>query len=138
MNDAEYARIEIRIERNILIVSAVALAVAAAVWNLRAAGGLAVGAALCWLNFRWLRRGVTVVIQLGLAQSGAASVYIPRAVYAKFFGRIVLLVAVVYVILAWFHLPAVAVLCGLGAVVPAILLELVYELKHGHHRWSAP
>lgn len=138
MNDAEYARIEVRIERNILIVAAVAVVVAAAIWKLRAAGGLAIGAALCWLNFRWLRRGVAAVIQLGLAQAGAASVYVPRTVYAKFFGRIVLLVAVVYVILARFHLPAVALLCGLGAVVPAILLELVYELRHGHHRWSAP
>jgi len=34
-------------------------------------------------------------------------------------------------------LPVVAVLCGLAAVVPAIVLELVYELLHGHHRWNA-
>jgi hypothetical protein len=26
--------------------------------------------------------------------------------------------------------------CGLAAVVPAILVELAYELATGHHRWN--
>jgi hypothetical protein len=34
-------------------------------------------------------------------------------------------------------LPAVAFLCGVVAVAPAIVLELGYELIHGHHRWNA-
>jgi len=48
-----------------------------------------------------------------------------------------LLVLVVYAILVWLHLPVVAVLCGLTAVFPAIVIELGYEMMHGHHRWNA-
>lgn len=138
MNDAEYAAIEIRIERNILLFAAVGIAVAVPVWGLRAAGGLAAGAALCWLNTRGLRRGAAAVIQLGLAQAGAATVHVPRRTYAKFFGRIVLLLGALYAILTWLRLPPIPVVCGLGAVLPAIVLEIAYELIRGDHRWSAP
>jgi hypothetical protein len=58
--------------------------------------------------------------------------------HAKFFGRLLLLLIAVYVILAWLRLPAIAVICGLAAVVPAILLELGYEVMSGHHRWNGP
>lgn len=138
MNDTEYTAIEIRIERNVLLFAAVGIAIAGPVWGLRAAEALAAGGALCWLNTRWLRRGAAAVIQLGLAQAGAAHVNVPRSTYAKFFGRIVLLVFAVYAILVWLRLPPVALLCGLGAVLPAIVLELAYELVRGDHRWSAP
>jgi hypothetical protein len=48
----------------------------------------------------------------------------------------VLLLIVVYVILAWLKLPVGAVICGLAAVVPAILIELGYEIIKGQHRWN--
>ena len=48
-----------------------------------------------------------------------------------------LLLVVAYVILAWLRLPVIAFLCGAVAVVPAIVVELFYELAHGHHRWKA-
>jgi hypothetical protein len=137
MGDSESAAIEQRIERLILVVGA-AIGIGAAVgWGWRAAAGALIGTALCWLNFRWLRQGAGGVIRLGLAQAGAENVRVPRSVHAKFFGRIVLLVLVVYAILTWLHLPALAVVSGLAAVVPAIMLELGYELMHGHHRWNA-
>lgn len=107
-------------------------------WGARAAAGAAIGAGLCWLNFRWLRHGATVVIGLGMAQAGAEVVRVPRSLHAKFFGRLGLLLLAVYVILVWLRLPAVAVICGLAAVVPAILLELGYELVHGDHRFNEP
>lgn len=91
---------------------------------------------MCWINFRWLRHGATGLIRLGLAQAGAETVHVPRSMHAKFFGRLVLLLVTVYVILAWLQLPAAAVICGLAAVVPAILAELGYELISGHHRWN--
>ena len=57
MDDAEYAAIERRIERFLI-----GLGVAMTIWRrdrwgMRAAAGAAVGTALCWLNFRWLRLG---------------------------------------------------------------------------------
>ncbi|HWG58581.1 MAG TPA: ATP synthase subunit I [Candidatus Acidoferrales bacterium] len=137
-SDARHLAIESRIERGILFAGVAMLAAAAAFWGIRAAGGVLAGTALCWLNFRWLRRGAGAVIRLGLAQAGAASVHVPRGTHAKFFGRILLLIFAVYAILAWLHLPPVAVLSGLGAIVPAILLELAYELLRGEARWSEP
>ena len=138
MNPTEFDAIEQRIERFIVIVGG-AMAVASFFkWGIRGALGVALGVALCWLNFRWLRRGAAGLISLGMAQAGADVVHVPRSVHAKFFGRLLLLVVVVYVILARLKLPAAPVICGLAAVVPAILLELAYELMSGHHRWNEP
>ena len=47
-----------------------------------------------------------------------------------------LLLVTVYAILTWLKLPAVAVISGLAAVVPAILIELGYEIATGQHRWN--
>jgi hypothetical protein len=106
-------------------------------WGARAAEACAIGTAICWLNFRWLRQGAAGLMRLGIAQAGAQQVYVPRSVHAKFFGRLVLLLLVAYVILAWLRLPVIAFLCGAVAVIPAILVELFYELAHGHHHWKA-
>ena len=136
MSPAESDAIERRIERFIALVGALMLLISALRWGMRGAVGVALGTALCWLNFRWLRHGATAVINLGLAQAGAEAVHVPRTTHAKFFGRLLLLLVAAYVILARLRLPAVSVICGLAAVVPAILLELAYELISGHHRWN--
>ena len=134
--ETKEARIERRIEQLIAVFGLLFAAVAAK-WGWRFAAGAALGAALCWLNFRWLRHGATSVIALGAAQAGSEAVHVPRSMHAKFFGRLVLLLVAVYVILTWLKFPGVAVICGLAAVVPAILVELVYELAKGHHHWNA-
>jgi hypothetical protein len=133
---AEADRIERRIEQFTAVFGATATLIAAWKFGLRAGGGAALGAALCLLNFRWLRHGATGVIALGMAQAGAEAVHVPRSMHAKFFGRLVLLLVAVYVILKTLKLPGVAVLCGLTVVVPAIVTELVYELVKGHQRWT--
>jgi ATP synthase I subunit len=135
---SEVEAIECRIERFIAILGALMALVAGLSSGLHSATGVALGTLLCWLNFRWLRYGATAVIRLGMAQAGAELVEVPRSMHAKFFGRLVLLLLAVYVILAWLRLPAVAVLCGLAAIVPAIVLELVCELMGGHHRYKQP
>lgn len=135
-SEAEHLAIERRIERFIIIASLTMTVGAGIGWGFRAAGGAAVGAILCAVNFRWLRHGATALMRLAMSQAGAEQVHVPRSTHAKFFGRLVLLLAAAYVILALFRLPAVAFLCGAVAVVPAVLMELVYELAHGHHRWK--
>lgn len=137
MDDAEYAAIERRVERFLIGLGAAMTLAAGIGWGMRAAAGAAVGTALCWLNFRWLRLGAAALIRLGQAQSGAEKARVPPSVHAKFLGRLLLLLVVAYVILAWLRLPAIAFLCGLVAVVPAIVLELGYELVHGHYRLNA-
>lgn len=136
MNDAEYAAIERRLERFALGAGAGIAAIAAVGWGWRAGLAAAAGLALCWMNVRWLRQGAGAVIQLGLAQAGVEKTRVPRTVHAKFVGRLVLLLGAAYAILVWLRMPAVPFICGLTAVVPAIVLELGYELVHGQHRWT--
>lgn len=121
-----------RIEALIPVIGVAGALIAAIGWGWRAAVGMAVGAALCWLNFRWLRQGADGVIKLGLAQTGAEHVRVPRKTHAKFLGRLGLLLLAVYAILVWLRLPAVPVLCGLTAVFPAVLFGAGYEALRGH------
>lgn len=135
-NETDYAAIERRMEIFVLAAGAAIAVASAAGWGWRAGLAAVMGALLCWLNLRWLRAGAAAVVQLGLAQADVSKVRVPRGVHAKFFGRLVLLLAAAYAMLVWLRMPAVAFLCGLTAVVPAIMLELGYELMHGHHRWT--
>jgi hypothetical protein len=97
-------------------------------WGLRPSGGVALGAALAWLNFRWMKQGVTALVKLSTAQANSEHARVPLGVYAKFFGRFALLLVVVYVILSRSWLPVAAVLGGLFAVVDAVMIELMWEL----------
>lgn len=135
MTDAESA-IENRIQWLILAVGFTITVVGGITWGIRTGIACLTGAILSWLNFLWLRQGAAALMRLGMAQSSAERVHVPRSVHAKFFGRLVLLLAVAYVILAWLRLPAVAFLCGAAVVVPAILAELGYEIASGQHRWK--
>ncbi len=136
-NEAQSVAVERRIEWFTALFGAVMTVSAAFGWNWRAAEATAIGTALCWVNFRWLRQGAAALMHLGLAQAGAEKVYVPRSVHVKFFSRLVLLLAAAYVILAGLRLPAIAFLCGAVAVVPAIVFELAYEVARGQHRWKA-
>ena len=127
-SDAFYRAAERRIEWLTLGLGAAAAVVVAVRWGWRAALGLAVGAALAWLNYRWLKQGVGALVQLSVAQADAPKVRIPRRVYLKSFGRIALLIAVVYAILSRSLLPGAAVLAGLFSLVAAVLVELLYQL----------
>lgn len=97
-------------------------------WGWRPGAGVALGAALAWLNFRWLKQGVTALVKISIAQTNAEHARVPMSVYAKFFGRFALLLVVVYVILSRSWLPVAAVLAGLFAVVAAVMIELMWEL----------
>src|ERR1700737_4862479 len=126
-----YKAAERRIEYLTTGVGAAATLAAAWGWGWRAATGIAVVCALSWLNYRWLKQGVSTLVTLSTAQAGATKPRIPKRVYAKFLGRYLLLITVAYVILSRFSLPAMALLGGLFAVVAAVLLELIYELVRG-------
>lgn len=100
-------------------------------WGWRPGAGVALGAALAWLNFRWLKQGVTALVKISTAQANSERARVPVSVYAKFFGRFALLLVVVYVILSRSWLPVAAVLGGLFAVVAAVMIELMWELVRG-------
>jgi hypothetical protein len=100
-------------------------------WGSRPAAGVALGAALAWLNFRWLKQGVSALVKVSTAQANSEHARVPMSVYAKFFGRFALLLVVVYVILSRSWLPVAAVLGGLFAVVATVMIELMWELVRG-------
>lgn len=89
-----------------------------------ALGGL-IGAAASWLNFRWMRTSIT-----GLSRTLAGDVP-PRAARAlltiKFLLRYVAVFAVVYATLKGSVASALGVLAGLLVIVPALMVEAVYE-----------
>jgi hypothetical protein len=97
-------------------------------WGMRPAAGVALGATLAWLNFRWMKQGITALVKLSTAQVNSEHARVPLGVYAKFFGRFALLLVVVYVILSRSWLPVAAVLGGLFAVVAAVMIELMWEI----------
>ena len=127
-NENYYAVAERRIEYVTLAIGAVAAVAAVVFWNVWAGAGLAVGAILGWLNYRWLKQGVGVLAGLAKAQQGAEKVRVPRSVYVKFIGRYVLLILVAYVILTGLRVPVESLLAGFGALVIAVLGEIIWQL----------
>ncbi len=132
-----YRAAERRIEWLTLGLGAGAAALVGLRYGGRAALGLALGAVLAWLNYRWLKQAVGVIAQLAAAQSEASRIRVPRRVYVKFFGRFALLIIIVYVILSRSLLPAGALLAGLFALAVAVLAELLYEIARGERRTNS-
>jgi hypothetical protein len=123
-----------RIEWLTLAIGAAASVWAGARWGWRGALGLAIGAMLSWLNFRWLKGSVLAFGRVAVATASgktAQPARVPKTAYAKFFGRFALLLIAVYVILTHSIFPAVALLAGLFASAAAVVLGLVWELALG-------
>jgi hypothetical protein len=127
-SDSIYVAAEHRIEWMTLAFGLAGAVFVLVRWGWRPAAGVALGAALAWLNFRWLKQGVTTLVKLSTAQANSEHARVPVSIYAKFFGRFALLLVVVYVILSRSWLPVAAVLGGLFAVVAAVMIELMWEL----------
>lgn len=123
-----YAAAERRIEYFTLAIGALAAAAACIFWSLKAGAGLAAGAALSWINYRWMKQGINRLALLSTAQAGAEKPRAPSSTYIKFIGRYVLLIVAAYVILRGFSLPAMGFIAGLFAVVAAVLVEMVGQL----------
>jgi ATP synthase I chain len=130
-SDNFYAAAERRVEWLTAALGFVGAAVAAAWGGWLAGVGVALGAGITWVNFRWLKLGVSALVNASVAQADQEHVRIPRSVCVKFFGRYALLLAVVYVILSRSVLPLAALVCGLFAAVAAVLVEVVWELVTG-------
>jgi ATP synthase I chain len=124
-SDGFYAGAVHRI-RNSMI--ALALVFSVASWwkfGRGAALGFLVGCVIAFLNFHWLKSGVSGladrVTNTGKAQSGAG-------IIARFLFRYVLLGAAAYAILTSFPASLRGLFAGLFLPVAAIICEAVYEL----------
>jgi hypothetical protein len=112
-----------------MLVLGPALAVAA-FWRFggRAAAGFALGCVIAYLNFHWLKSGVSGladrVTSSGKAQSG-------MGIIARFLLRYVLLGVAAYAILTSFPASLRGLFAGLFLPVGAIACEAVYEVYAG-------
>jgi hypothetical protein len=130
-SDSIYVAAERRIEWMTLAFGLAGAAFVLVRWGWRPGAGVALGATLAWMNFRWLKQGVNTLVKISTAQANSDHARVPLSVYAKFFGRFAFLLVVVYVILSHSWLPVAAVFGGLFAVVAAVMIELMWELLHG-------
>jgi hypothetical protein len=129
--DNFYAAAERRVEWLTAALGVFGAAFAFVRWGGAWSAGVALGAGITWVNFRWLKLGVSALVNASLVQTDAEHVRIPLSVYVKFFGRYALLLVIVYVILSRSWLPLAALIGGLFAAVAAVLLEVMWELVTG-------
>jgi hypothetical protein len=92
--------------------------------------GLAIGAALAWLNFRWLRRGLDALVVASTAQAGEENPKVPLLSYFAMLFRYGLIALAVYVIFAYLRVPLVIMVVGLCALGAATIAASVYEILH--------
>ncbi|HEY6337448.1 MAG TPA: ATP synthase subunit I [Candidatus Sulfotelmatobacter sp.] len=92
--------------------------------------GLAVGTALAWLNFRWLRRGLDALVEASTAQAGAAKPQVPLISYFAAACRYGLIALVTYAIFEFLKVPLLSVILGLCALGAATIAASVYEIMH--------
>ena len=120
-----YAAALPRIRNFMLILGPVLCAIAWARFGHRAAIGFLLGCVIAYLNFQWLKSGVSGladrVTNTGKAQSGAGIV-------ARFLLRYVLLGLAAYAILTSFPASLRGLFAGLFLPVGAIVCEAFYEL----------
>jgi ATP synthase I chain len=123
-----YSAAERRIEWLIAGIGAAATAATWFVWGRRAAAGLAAGAILSWVNYRWMKQGVDRLARLSTAHVGTQRAQVPASVYLKFLGRYALLIVAAYAILRAFRPPLASLLAGFFSVVAAVLVEMIVQL----------
>jgi ATP synthase I subunit len=107
-----------------------AAAMAVLTGHARWGAGLVIGTALAWLNFRWLRRGVSTFVFASKAQSGAGKPRVPTGTYFLMLFRYGLIAFAVYVIFAYLKVPLLSMVLGLCALSVAAIAASVYEILH--------
>jgi small-conductance mechanosensitive channel len=92
--------------------------------------GLAIGAILAWLNFRWLKRGLDALVQVSTAQAGEKKPQVPLGSYFRMLFRYGLIALAVYVIFEYLRIPLLSMVVGLCALGAATVAASVYEILH--------
>ena len=120
-----YSSALFRIRIFMLVLAPLLCTVAWLRWGGRAAAGFLLGCIIAYLNFQWLKSGVSVladkVTNTGKRQSGKATV-------ARFLLRYALLGLAAYAILTSFPASLRGLFAGLFLPVGAIVCEAVYEI----------
>jgi hypothetical protein len=90
--------------------------------------GLAIGAALAWLNFRWLKQGLNALVVTSTAQAGKEKPVVPISSYFGMVFRYGLIALAVYVIFEFLKVPLLSMVVGLCALGAATIAASVYEI----------
>jgi hypothetical protein len=122
------SRTEIRIGWLTLILGAAAVIAAAGLGQPTWASGLAVGAVLGWLNFRWLGRGLDALVLAATAQHGHEKPLVPWWTYMLAVFRYALIGLTVYVIFKYRNIPLASMILGMCALAAAAIAASVWEI----------
>jgi hypothetical protein len=125
---AAYARTERRIAWLTLFLGGATAIIVAIMRHWPWAEGLAIGTALAWLNFRWLKRGLDALVVVATAQEGAAKPRIPFGTWLRLTSRYGLIAFCVYVIFMYLKVPLASMVVGLCALGAATIAASVYEI----------
>jgi hypothetical protein len=124
------AATESRISVLTLFIGGLAALLVAVLRDRRWGAGLAIGAALAWLNFRWLRRGLDALLTASTAQAGREKAMVPLGSYFAVAFRYGLIAFAVYVIFEYLKVPVLSMVVGLCALGAATIAASVYEILH--------
>jgi hypothetical protein len=121
-DDDFYERVTSRIFRVTLAFAAAGTTAALAWRGWRVGAGFALGSAISWINFRWLKHAVDAL--------GGKRARPRLAVLAGF--RYLLLGGAAYVILRFSSISLGATLAGLFVSVTAVIVEIFFEVVYGN------
>jgi len=128
IHDSFYRQSESRISRLTLFLGALVAGPLVALHQWQWALGILIGAALAWLNFRWLKQGLDALTDAATAQHGSEKVRVPVLTYFKALFRYALIALCIYVIFRYLHVPALSMVCGLCALGAATILVSVHSI----------
>lgn len=125
-----YLQSETRISQLTLIVGVLAAVPVGYFHGWRWGVGIFAGAALAWLNFRWLQRGLDALAAAAIAQATQEKALVPFGTYFWATFRYLLIGVAVYVIFKLLHVPVLSMIFGLCALGAATFAVSVHEILH--------
>jgi ATP synthase I chain len=112
-------RVERRVWRNICVVIALAVIVAAAVFDLKMTLGVALGGALALLNYKWLHSSLRAILSVGSEKP-------PPGTRLKIIVRWLVVAAIAWAAHQTGYFDAVGIIAGLLAPAVAVMIEAAY------------
>jgi small-conductance mechanosensitive channel len=126
--DSRYRQSESRISLLTLLLGAFAALPVGYFHSWRWAAGILIGAALAWLNFRWLKQGLDALADAATAQANRQKVKVPIGTYFRALFRYGLIALAIYVIFRYLNVPVLSMILGLCALGAATLAVSVHEI----------
>jgi hypothetical protein len=122
-SDEFYAHALERIQRFMIVIAIAALITGSTFFGWRIGLGFALGAAIAYLNFHWLKKVVTALAELTVQSGAPAS---SRGIVHRFLLRYFLMAIIAFAILTVSRESLYGLFAGLFLPVAAILCEAAY------------